>query len=85
VSKHLTYADITARAELEIHYYLQRAAVDHAGDDTIDQALSRGAALGALSLWDALATDLAAFHTADYTADRARLTALVASGSPPQI
>ncbi|PRH42089.1 hypothetical protein C6T65_12095 [Burkholderia vietnamiensis] len=72
---HLTYEQITKRAEREIHDAMQRAAACELG--TYGLGLALGEARGAYTLWDALVMRLDDTNAAEVRADRARFEALV--------
>ena len=73
----LTYEAITARAEQELHAFLELAAKQRDAQDVTAECIARGAALGILSMWEGLVADLGVWHEAAYQADRVRLAALV--------
>lgn len=71
---HLTYEQLTRRAEREIRDAMQRAAACEIG--TYGSGLALGEARGALALWDALVTTIDAVDSASERADRTRFEAL---------
>lgn len=73
----LSYPTITARAEQAIRGYLDLAAAHHGAEHLTGKCVARGGALGVLSMWVALVTELDALNERDYHADRARLLALM--------
>ncbi|WP_018441909.1 hypothetical protein [Trinickia symbiotica] len=73
----LTYAMITARAEHELHAFLELAAKQRDAQDVTAECITRGGALGVLSMWEGLVADLDGLLDAESQTDRARLFALI--------
>ncbi|WP_175948384.1 hypothetical protein [Burkholderia pyrrocinia] len=75
----MDYTTLTPRAEQELRDYLDRAAKHHAADDFTSEVITRGAALGMLSLWEGLVAALDGSLEPHFLADRTRLSALIHS------
>lgn len=77
----LNYATITARAEQDLHAYLELAAQHRAAENVTAECIARGGALGGLSMWEGLVADLDGLHEAVFESHRARLFALTHAGA----